>query len=60
MMKKEYSKPEIDTKAFAQFENVFTACSKGNESVRGCISGIFDTPSTDPSGSAAFKSNMSM
>ena len=30
-MKKEYSKPDLDTKAFTQFENVFTACSKGHE-----------------------------
>ena len=30
-MKKDYSKPVLDTKAFAQFENVFTACSKGHE-----------------------------
>lgn len=27
-MKKEYSKPELDTKAYAQFENVFTGCDK--------------------------------
>jgi hypothetical protein len=27
-MKKEYTKPELNTKAFAQFENVFTACGK--------------------------------
>ena len=27
-MKKTYVKPEMDTRTFAQFENVFTACSK--------------------------------
>lgn len=27
-MKKEYSKPELDTKAYAQFESVFTGCDK--------------------------------
>ena len=27
-MKKEYSKPLLNTKAYAQFENVFAACSK--------------------------------
>lgn len=59
-MKKKYSKPEIDTKAFAQFENVFTACSKGNEAVQGCMAGIYEAPSTDPSHSAAFKSNISI
>lgn len=25
-MKKEYTKPKLDSKAFAQFENVFTNC----------------------------------
>lgn len=27
-MKKEYIKPELDTKAYAQFESVFTDCNK--------------------------------
>lgn len=30
-MKKEYSKPELDTKAYAQFESVFTGCSRGHK-----------------------------
>ena len=55
-MKKAYTKPELDTKAFAQFENVFTACSKGNASKAGCYPGAYETPSTDPSGSAEYKS----
>lgn len=29
-MKKEYTKPELNTKAYAQFESVFTRCSKAN------------------------------
>ena len=36
-MKKEYSKPDLDTKAFAQFENVFTRCTKGNSMEQGCV-----------------------
>lgn len=35
-MKKQYLKPKLDTKAFAQFENVFTACNKGNDGPSGC------------------------
>lgn len=31
-MKKEYTKPEIDAKAYAQFENVFTTCNKNSNS----------------------------
>jgi len=56
-MKKDYSKPVLDTKAFAQFENVFTKCSKGN-SKNGCV--VLDNE-WPPSGSefAAFKSNSS-
>lgn len=27
-MKKEYTKPELNTKAYAQFENVFTGCDQ--------------------------------
>lgn len=43
-MKKEYTKPEIDAKAYAQFENVFTTCNKNrnstgnNTSIDHCIS----------------------
>lgn len=61
-MKQTYTKPQLETKAYAQFENVFTACSKGNEKAKSdvpgvlCQSGVFETPSSDPSGSAAFKS----
>lgn len=58
-MKKEYTKPELDTKAFAQFENVFTACDKGNEK-KGCV--FVDDPNWPPSGTpyAAFKQNSSL
>ena len=35
-MKKVYAKPEIDTRTFAQFENVFTACDK-NPSRTNCV-----------------------
>lgn len=34
-MKKIYMKPELGTKQYAQFENVFTGCSKSN-SKAGC------------------------
>lgn len=27
-MKKKYTKPELNTKAYAQFESVFTGCNK--------------------------------
>lgn len=58
-MKKTYTKPELDTKAFAQFENVFTACNKGNAIPRGCY--YVDDPNWPPKGSdyAAFKQNSS-
>ena len=59
-MKKEYSKPELDAKAFAQFENVFTACNKGNAVPRGCESDTYDHPSSGPEWSAAFKGNGSV
>lgn len=35
-MKKTYVKPELDSRTFAQFENVFTACNKGNFHAQGC------------------------
>jgi len=58
-MKKEYTKPELDTKAYAQFENVFTACNKGNAIPRGCI--FVDDPNWPPAGqpNAAFKTQIS-
>lgn len=33
---KKYEKPVLTTQAYAQFENVFTYCSKGNAK-RGCV-----------------------
>jgi len=36
-MKKTYVKPELDSRTFAQFENVFTACNKGNAHAQGCV-----------------------
>ena len=37
-MKKEYVKPQIDTKAYAQFENVFAKCTKGQgQAKNGCV-----------------------
>lgn len=36
-MKKEYAKPELNTKAYAQFENVFTGCDQ-NPSQSNCDS----------------------
>ena len=35
-MKKEYTKPMLDIKGYAQFENVFTQCTKGNDKKDGC------------------------
>jgi len=35
-MRKVYAKPEIDTRTFAQFENVFTACDR-NPSRTDCV-----------------------
>lgn len=43
-MKKEYSKPELDTKVYAQFENVFTACNKVKKNPI-CTPGFPDPPS---------------
>ncbi|HHU91297.1 MAG TPA: hypothetical protein GXZ22_09635 [Clostridiaceae bacterium] len=56
-MKKDYSKPVLETKAYAQFENVFTKCNKGNIK-NGCIEIDNEWP---PSGEgyAALKSNAS-
>lgn len=57
-MKKMYTKPLLDRKAYAQFENVFTACNKGNAIPRGCQSDTAEHPS-DGNWSAAFSSNPS-
>ena len=35
-MKKTYEKPGLESRTFAQFENVFTACTKGNAHAQGC------------------------
>lgn len=43
-MKKKYSKPELDTKAYAQFENVFTGCNK-NPADSDCVSDSMYLPS---------------
>lgn len=59
-MKKEYTKPVLDTKAFAQFENVFTACDKGNAHAQGCVSDTYEHPSSGREFSAAFKGNGSI
>jgi hypothetical protein len=58
-MKKVYTKPELNTKAYAQFENVFTACDKGNPGSQKCHTDIFPHSSSDPSGSAAYSCNES-
>lgn len=58
IMKKKYTKPELDTKAYAQFENVFTACNKGNAHAQGCVSDTADH-SSDGNWSAAFNGNES-
>lgn len=47
IMKKEYVKPELDTKAYAQFENVFTGCNK-NPGWGGCYFAVWH-PSTGSS-----------
>jgi len=36
-MKKTYEKPGLESRSFAHFENVFTACDKGNWDPRGCV-----------------------
>jgi len=35
-MKLPYAKPGLESMVYAQFENVFTACNKGNFVPRGC------------------------
>ena len=35
-MKKTYEKPGLESRTFAQFENVLTACDKGNAHAQGC------------------------
>jgi hypothetical protein len=35
--KKPYESPQMDVKEFAQFENVFTYCNKGNSHSQGCV-----------------------
>lgn len=57
-MKKEYSKPEINTKAFAQFENVFTGCNKTGNHNDGCVDNGPEWP-TSGSGNCAFDGNPS-
>ncbi len=54
-MKKEYTKPQLDATAYAQFENVFTNCTKGNDKKETC----YYIPGWSPSDEewAAFKSN---
>ncbi|MEQ8174748.1 MAG: hypothetical protein ABRQ26_06705 [Syntrophomonadaceae bacterium] len=53
-MKKVYEKPELNAKAYAQFENVFTACDKGNASPQGCESNTYATEHSGPRWSAHF------
>jgi len=58
MKKQEYEAPVLEVKAYAQFENVFTWCTKGNEK-QGCVDvtgsgNDADKPvDVDPSESAA-------
>lgn len=59
--KRKYIPPEMEIKEFAQFENVFTYCTKGNEK-KGCIDitgsgNDADKGKTPPSQSAAFSGN---
>lgn len=56
-MKKQYTKPELDIKGYAQFEEVFTKCDKGNDGPQKCSS----IPGWPPSGeyNAAFGGNPS-
>lgn len=58
-MKKKYTKPALDPKAYARFENVFTACSKGNEKKAGCFPSAYATPSPGHEYSAAYKTQIS-
>lgn len=58
-MKKVYTKPELDTKAYAQFENVFTACSKGNPTKPNCQPDTYATPNDGLFYSAAYGNDTS-
>ena len=57
-IKKKYLKPELNNKAFAQFENVFTKCDKGNAHKKDCSY----APGWPPSGkyNAAYGGNPSI
>lgn len=47
-MKKKYESPEINSKAYAQFENVYTdGCTK-NKTGQGWQSGCYYDPNLDP------------
>ena len=46
-MKQAYVKPELDVRTYAQFENVFTFCDKGNEHSRGCKFAAHGNPGRD-------------
>ncbi|MDR0326556.1 MAG: hypothetical protein LBI19_10755 [Oscillospiraceae bacterium] len=56
--KKPYESPQMDVKEFAQFENVFTYCNKGNAHTQGCVditgTGNDADGTGDKSGQAAF------
>jgi hypothetical protein len=56
--KKKYQSPEINVKEQAQFENVFTYCTKGNSAVQGCVNisstGYAADQPSDTSNYAAF------
>ncbi|QHA00949.1 hypothetical protein [Dehalobacter restrictus] len=47
-MKKEYTKPMLDAKEYAQFESVFADCNKGNAGI-GCIDNVTDWTPTGSS-----------
>lgn len=49
MAKKEYSAPEIQSNAFSQFENVYTACSKNPGNHANCVYTHPGVPSTTES-----------
>lgn len=48
MNKQEYTTPKITKKAYAQFENVFTYCDKGNAYPRNCQYVAPGNPSQGP------------
>jgi len=64
-MKQPYESPKMDVKEFAQFENVFTYCTKGNVHEQGCmdVTGSGNSsdvpPGVDPSTVAAFAGGLS-